>query len=86
MIIGLLKSLLYMFLFFFFIQFFGYIARFIYFFLNKKLHKNNIDSNADIKNKNALKMFQCEKCKIYIVKSEAYILNGKVFCKKEHSS
>ncbi len=83
MIIGFLKSLLFMFLFFFFIRLFNYIFKFIFFFLNNKVKKDN--SDMTLKNDCTLKMLQCEKCKIYIAKTEAFILNGKVFCKKEHS-
>lgn len=83
MIVGILKSLLYMLLFFFVIRIFSYIFRFIYFFGSKKFQKTKNTEDAD--QSYALNMLQCEKCKVYIVKSEAYMSNGKVYCKKEHS-
>lgn len=83
MIVGILKSLLYMFLFFLVIRIFSYIFRFIYFFGSKKFQNTKNADNAD--QAYALNMLQCEKCKVYIVKSEAYMSNGKVYCKKEHA-
>ncbi len=81
MIVVFLKSLLYMLLFYFVIQMCVYIFKFVYFFISRK-HNKNIPSNDQ---PNALNMLQCDKCKIYVVKSEAYMLNGKIFCKKEHA-
>ena len=80
MIIGIIKYLLFMILFYFFIKIIGYILKFIVFF-----KKNNFNSSQDNDNlNNTLKMLQCENCKIYVSKSDAYIYNGKIFCKKEH--
>lgn len=80
MIIGIIKSVFYMLSFYFLIKLFSYIFKFIIFLKNKKLNKNNNEINEN----KTLKMLQCENCKIYVVKSEAYICNGKIFCKKEH--
>ncbi len=86
MLIGLLKSLLYMFLFFFLLRVLGYIFKFIYFLVNKRFTNRENSGNTDSNQSYALKMLQCEKCKVYVAKSEAYVLNGRIFCKKEHSS
>ncbi len=80
MIIGLLKSLFYMFVFYIFLRFIGYIVKFLYFLSNKNFQNNK----ASYQDNKTLKMLQCEKCKVYVAKSEAYISNGRVFCKKEH--
>jgi len=82
MIIGLLKSLLYMVVFFIVMRLLIYLLGFINF-LFRKNKKNDDTTTKDI---DALKMLQCEKCKTYIAKSEAYMHNGKVFCKKEPSN
>jgi len=84
MIVGLLKSLLYMFLFFLIIRVFSYMFKFIFFFGNKKFQNNKTSESVD--QNYALNMLQCEKCKIYVSKSEAYIFNGKVYCKKDHAN
>jgi len=84
MLVGFLKSLLYMLLFFFVFRLFSYLFRFIYFFKSRRFKKN--DENVNTENDYALKMLQCEKCKVYVAKSEAYIHNGKVYCKKDHAS
>lgn len=67
-----------MIIFYYCIKLFGDIARFIYF-SKKTESKENLNQE-----KNELKMTQCEKCKIYIPKSEAFIKNGKIFCKKDY--
>jgi len=59
------------------------IIKFIAFFLTQRF-KNEIKENESFKKDDALKMLQCEKCKVYIAKSEAYVVNGKVLCKKKH--
>ena len=79
-IIGILKSLLYMVIFLFFIRFINYIIRLFLFLKNKP---NIIEKESDLTS--SLNMLQCEKCKTYVLKSEAYFINGKVYCKKEHS-
>jgi len=85
MLIGLLKSLLYMFLFYFVLRSLSYVFKFIYFLGNKRFKKQGESDNVDSNQNYALKMLQCEKCKVYVAKSEAYIVNGKIFCKKDHS-
>ncbi|HIH2763762.1 MAG TPA: PP0621 family protein [Candidatus Azoamicus sp.] len=79
--IGLIKGLFYMIFVLIIMQGFNFLYNFImFYFKNKKKNENNFDSNI------SLNMLQCEKCKIYISKSEAYILNGKIYCKKDHSN
>lgn len=85
MILGIIKSLIYMLAFFVIMRIAAYIFELIYFlFFNKKKNTNENDKNLN-ENSNTVKMIQCEKCKTYISKSEAYTSNGKTFCKKEHS-
>lgn len=74
MIAGLIKSLLYMFIFFMFLRFSNFIIKFIYSLFYKK-HSNFEQQNQ------ALKMLQCDKCKIFITPTDAHISNGKTFCK-----
>ncbi len=79
-----IKSLICMFLFFLLIKFINYIIKFIYFY--KKNTSVNVDDNLSNEKINSnLSMLQCETCKVYIIKSEAYFHKGKVFCKKEHA-
>jgi len=81
MILGVLKSLVYMILFFVFLRFINYIVRLVLFLKTKSKTKNNEKSEAI----SSLKMLQCDKCKTYVLKSDAYFINGKVYCKKDHS-
>lgn len=80
MIIGIMKYILFMILFYFFLKIIIYILKFVVFF--KKNSFNSSQNQDDLTN--TLKMLQCENCKIYISKSDAYIHNGRIFCKKEH--
>lgn len=75
----IIKSLLFTFFFIIFLQMITYIFRVVYMVIFKK--------NTNIKNddQNTIKMTQCETCKTYILKSEAYMNNGKIYCKKEHA-
>lgn len=82
MIIGIFKYLIYMLVFVIVMRLAGYIFQLIYFLFFKKNNQNIINNTE---NEKALKMLQCEKCKTYISKSEAYASKGKFFCKKEHS-
>lgn len=84
MIISILKYLIYMLAFFIVMRLVGYIFQLIYFLFFNKNKNHKKESNAE-DDTNTVKMLQCEKCKTYISKSEAYISNGKIFCKKEHS-
>lgn len=78
--IGLIKGLFYMVFVLVIVQGINFLYNFIiFYFKNKKNNDHNSNSNI------SLSMLQCEKCKTYISKSEAYILNGKVYCKKEHA-
>ncbi|HIH2762507.1 MAG TPA: PP0621 family protein [Candidatus Azoamicus sp. MARI] len=84
MIIAILKSLIYMLAFLIIMRLAGYVFQLIYFlFFNKD--KNYKKNEHYPENEVAVKMLQCEKCKTYISKSDAYTSNGKNFCKKEHS-
>lgn len=74
MIVGLIKSILYMFIFFMFLRLSNFIIKFIYSLFYKK------NTNTEEQN-HALKMLQCEKCKIFITPADAHIINGKTFCK-----
>ena len=82
--VGILKSILYMFIFFFILRVLSYVFRFVSFFLTQRF-KSEIKENDAFKKDDALKMLQCEKCKVYVAKSEAYIKNGKIYCKEDHS-
>lgn len=84
MLIGLIKSIIFMFFFYYFLKFLSFFTKFIYFFFKKKYLNENFNDNEN-KTDSTIKMLQCEKCKIYILKTDAYIYNGRVFCKKEHS-
>ncbi|HIH2763771.1 MAG TPA: PP0621 family protein [Candidatus Azoamicus sp.] len=80
--IGLIKGFIYMVFVILIAQAIGVIYNFIIFYFRKKnIKSSNTSSNSEV----SLNMLQCEKCKLYVTKSEAYIINGKVFCKKEHS-
>lgn len=84
MIINFIRSVVYILIFFLLLRMIGYVLGFIYFVVTKKYKK---DKNViNLNQTYALKMLQCEKCKVYIMKSEAYFLNGKVYCKKEHAN
>ncbi len=85
MILGFLKSLLFMLIFVYFIRLLGYVFKFVYYFNNKSFNNRAQHADASIIKDSALKMLQCEKCRVYVAKSEAYVLGGKIFCKKEHS-
>lgn len=78
--IGVIKGLFYMIIALFIAQGVNFFYNFIIFYLRKK--KSNL-ANED---KKSLDMLQCETCKTYVSKSEAYIINGKTFCKKEHAN
>lgn len=78
--IGIIKGILYMIFALVLAQFVNFLYNFISFYFRKKNSlKENVESNI------SLSMIQCEKCKTYIAKSDAYFSNGKFFCKKEHS-
>jgi len=80
--IGLIKGFIYMVFAILIAQAIGVIYNFIFFYFRKKnIKSSNTSSNSEV----SLNMLQCEKCKLYVTKSEAYIINGKIFCKKEHS-
>lgn len=80
--IGLIKGFIYMVFAILIAQAIGIVYNFIIFYFKKKSTKSsNMSSNSEV----SLNMLQCEKCKLYVTKGEAYIINGKVFCKKEHS-
>jgi hypothetical protein len=78
--IGLIKGLIYMIFALLVAQFVNFIYGLVIFYLKKKKNVNS-DVNSDI----SLNMLQCKKCKLYVSKSDAYIVNGEIFCKKEHS-
>ncbi|HIH2762819.1 MAG TPA: PP0621 family protein [Candidatus Azoamicus sp.] len=80
--IGLIKGFIYMVFAILIAQAIGFLYNFVIFYLKKK---NIKDSNTASNSEMSLNMLQCEKCKLYVSKSEAYIIDGKVFCKKEHS-
>lgn len=80
--IGLIKGFIYMVFAILIAQAIGIIYNFIIFYFKKKnIKSSDTSSNSEV----SLNMLQCEKCKLYVTKSEAYIVNGKIFCKKEHS-
>ncbi len=79
MILGIIKSIAYMFIFYVFFRISSFLLKFIYSIFYKDIkNKNNLKSNSK-----TLKMLQCEQCKIYITSSDSYKINGKIFC-KEH--
>jgi uncharacterized protein len=78
--LGLIKGFIYMVFALVIAQIINFIYNFIIFYFKKKT-PNIQKSNSEV----SLNMLQCEKCKLYVSKSDAYIINGKVFCKKEHS-
>ena len=80
---GILKSILYMIVFIFVLNILTRVFKFILFFVTQRF-KNEIKENDSFEKNDALKMLQCEKCKTYIIKSEAHIIDGKIFCKKNH--
>lgn len=84
MIIAILKYFIYMILFVIIMRIVTYIFQLIYFLFFKK-NKNEETNNNNSSNEKTLNMLQCEKCKTYISKNEAYTSNGKFFCKKEHA-
>ncbi|HFL8819373.1 MAG TPA: hypothetical protein V7792_00490 [Candidatus Azoamicus sp. OHIO2] len=63
-----------MFIFYIFLRFSNFIIKFLYSLFYKK--NNPLEQKSQ-----ALKMLQCDKCKIYITKTDATIINGKTFCK-----
>ena len=69
------KSLIFIILSIVVVQLFNFILKFISFYKQKK---NNVNSSN---NTSSLNMIQCDKCKIYLTKSEAHLSNGKFFCK-----
>ncbi|HIH2763138.1 MAG TPA: PP0621 family protein [Candidatus Azoamicus sp.] len=85
MIIAILKSLIYMLAFLIIMRIAGYIFQLIYFLFFNKNKNYKKDEKYPEDEITTVKMLQCEKCKTYISKSEAYTSNGKTFCKKEHS-
>lgn len=78
MILGIIKSLLYMFIFYIFLRVSNFILKFFYALFYKK---NTTQHDTESK---TLNMLQCSVCNIYITKTEAHNINGKIFC-KEHS-
>ncbi len=78
--LGLIKGFIYMIFALLIAQIINFIYNFIIFYFKKKA-ANIPQSNSEV----SLNMLQCEKCKIYVSKSDAHIVNGKVFCKKEHA-
>lgn len=85
MIIAILKYLIYMLAFLIIMRLAGYIFQLIYFLFFNRNKNYKKDEKYPDNELNTVKMLQCEKCKTYISKSEAYTLNGKTYCKKEHS-
>lgn len=78
--IAILKALFYMVFIFFVAQAVNFFYNFLFFYFKKN------KSKSASKEVDSLNMLQCDKCKTYVLKSEAYFLNGKIFCKKEHSN
>lgn len=78
--LGLIKGFIYMIFALLIAQIINFIYNFIIFYFKKKA-ANISQSSSEV----SLNMLQCEKCKIYVSKSDAHIVNGKVFCKKEHA-
>lgn len=78
--IGIIKAILYMIFALVIAQIVSFFYNFIIFYLKKnKKSSDNVGSEVSVS------MLQCDKCKVYISKSEAYIIDGKVYCKKEHA-
>lgn len=78
---GIIKAVLYMFFVLFIAQIVSFVYNFLMFYLKKKKDSNN-QNVSDI----SVKMLQCDKCKIYISKNEAYIVDGKIYCNKDHAN
>lgn len=79
MIIGIIKSIIFMFIFYVFLRISNFIIKFIYNILYKKNNNKNENSKE-------LKMLQCDICKIYITKSESHFINGKTLCNEHKDS
>lgn len=80
-----LKSLVFFLFLFLFMRLLDYFFKFLLYLKNRNIsNKDNVGSD-DSKELDSLSMLQCDKCKIYVLKSDAYFYNGKVYCKKEHS-
>ncbi|MDP2763161.1 MAG: hypothetical protein Q8O27_01435 [Enterobacteriaceae bacterium] len=84
MILGILKSFAVLILFFLFMKLVDYTIKFIFFAKNKSINNKMDESSSKSSDSHGLNMLQCEKCKTYIVKTDAHYHNGKVYCKKEH--
>lgn len=78
--IGIFKALFYMFFVLVVAQLVNFLYGFLIFYIKKRRNLNT-ENNSDI----SVKMLQCDKCKIYIAKNEAYIVDGKTYCSKDHS-
>lgn len=75
--LGIIKGFIYMVFVLILAQVVNFFYSFIVFYFKKK-HINNDDKDL------SLNMVQCDKCKVYISKSEAFYYDGKFFCKKDH--
>ncbi len=75
MILGIIKSLFYMFIFYIFLRISNFLIKFFYTLFYKKNENNNNSEN------NTLSMLQCSVCQVYITKNDAYKINEKIFCK-----
>jgi uncharacterized protein len=78
--IGIIKAVFYMLFVLLIAQIVNFIYSFLVFYVKKR--KNYVDKhNSNV----SLNMLQCDKCKVFISKNEAYMSNGKVYCSKDHS-
>lgn len=75
MLLVLIKSILYMFIFYIFLRISNFFIKFIYQLFYKQNKEQTNDNTTP-----TLKMMQCDICKTYITKSEAHIVNGKILC------
>ena len=82
MIIGLIKSMLYMFVFYIFLRISNFILKFLYvLFYKNKTSTTDHNTDNDKNSTEIVKMLQCDECKVYISKADAYIIKNKTLCK-----
>ena len=67
--------------------FFGLIIWLVLTMLKRNPSKLDTERNNDTKSKSSdvEDMVQCEHCAIHLPRSEAFLVNGKIYCSKNHN-
>jgi uncharacterized protein len=66
--------------------FIGLIIWLVIYVLKRSLHKPNAAKNEEDKSdkSNIEDMVQCDHCAVHLPRSEAFLVDGKIYCSKAH--